>query len=303
MAIDFEEEEEPKTTLATCSQHNLKYDPNFFWGCVLCRTSQKKRISGYLVVGIVFLIAAAVYYLRPVIYPNGNSQSAAVVSVGDSSRSDSDTPEKSAYACRLALSRQIEECIIKIDPSGENARMDREFCLDILTEANNKCKGNFTPQNYLNEPLYNVNELPLWSSIRDVIEQNQQKIEECMDGDSYRFATRVEVNPTTGKVQNTTLSLFGIDTSQRFCLYRFLETLTFPTGVGKPYTFVTRIDSKLLLQNRPKETDDRSAEFKKFVEEHRKAKLEAERRAEIMKQRDAFDRNFKNGMNPPAEQQ
>ncbi|MBN2341060.1 MAG: hypothetical protein JXX29_10060 [Deltaproteobacteria bacterium] len=307
MAIDFEEKEGPKTTLATCSQHGLRYDPANTWGCVLCRTNQKKRISGYVVTAVVLLVAGGIYYLLPIIHPKDEPQMSAMVSVGDSGDDDSESVEASAYECRLNLSKEVEKCIAKIDPSGTNVRMDKEFCLNVLKDPQTQCGDDFIPQDYLKEPLYKVSQMPDWTAVRAVMEQSQVQIEECVGGRSYRFSARVMINSQNGHVDDVTLSLFGLNTTQRFCLYKYFESLIFPVQSVSQYTFVTRIDSELLAKNRPEETDEHSEEFKKFVEQKRNAKLEESKRAEIMKQRSEFDKRFQTGVNPedapaPAEE-
>ncbi|MBN2715372.1 MAG: hypothetical protein JXX14_05925 [Deltaproteobacteria bacterium] len=295
MAIDFDEELEPKVALAICSQHNLKYDPEITWGCVLCRASRKKRISGYWVVAAILAVAAGIYLLLPVIRPDTHPTLSSMVTVGE--RSTDEVSEADArLACVLQLSRNIEECIAKIDPANANARMDKEFCLNPLQEANDSCPIENFGQDYLREPLYNISKIPDWLKVRKVLEENQEAIEKCMDGSAYDFAVRVSVAKATGRSEDITLSLFGLDTSQRFCLYEFFESLQFPAVRAKPYTFVTHVQSGLLALNRPQKGDEKGETFKKFVEEQRNAQLTEKRNAEIMQRRREFDKKFQSDM-------
>lgn len=296
MAIDFEEEDVQKTALATCAQHNLKYNPNVTWGCVLCRTNQKKRISWYLVVGGILISVAISYYLFPIIYSNEKPNSSSVVSVGNMSTDDLDDASSEAFSCRIELSKKIEDCIAKVDSASANARMDREFCLNVLSSVDDTCKQELVAQNYLEEPLYNVRSLPSWPAIRRPIEANQEKIEQCVGCESYSFSVRVSVDGDVGKVSDMTLSLFGLNISQRFCLYQFFKSLDFPKKSKQSYVFVTKIESTELAMNKPQKVDNREAEFKKFLESQRKAKLDEERRAKIMAKRGEFDRQFKKEM-------
>ena len=296
MAIDFEEEEEPKLTLAICSQHNLKYDPEVTWGCVLCRSSRKKRVSGYWVVLGIFAVALGIYLLLPVIRPTQEPALSAMVTVSDRS-TDSEANMDPAVSCLLKVSNGVEECIAKAEKSSSNARLDKEFCLDKLRAENSGCTEEQLAQDYLAAPLYKINRIPDWEKVREPLEYRQDEIETCVGDADYDFAVRITVDRATGKASDVTLSLFGLDTSERFCLYKFFESVAFPTAQAKAYTFVTQIQACALALNKPNKEQDQNDEFKKFVEEQRNAKLTEERHAEIMKRRREFDKKFQPGAN------
>ncbi|MBN2524769.1 MAG: hypothetical protein JXR76_00150 [Deltaproteobacteria bacterium] len=296
MAIDFEEQVEPKISLAICSSHNLKYDPEVTWGCVLCRTQRKRRVSGYWVVAVIFAIAAGIYYLLPVLRPQTEPSLAAVVKVGDSTVDSESNQANPRVSCLFEMSRKIEQCVAKVDIQNPNARMDKEFCLNRLQESNGHCAKYFGEQNYLSEPLYSVHNLPKWQQIRTSIEERQADIEKCVGGANYAFSVRVQVDRRTGIPQDVTLSLFGLNTSERFCLYKFFESLEFPGNELSDYTFVTRIESSLLARNRPQQKNNRESDFQQALQKQRKARLYEERHAEIMKKREEFDRKFKSDM-------
>lgn len=296
MAIDFEEEEEPKIKLAICSQHNLKYDPEVTWGCVLCRTNRKKRKSAYWVVLGILAVAIGIYFLLPVIRPQTTEPTlSAMVSVGDFSTDDA-LPEDPHVTCLLELSKKIEKCIARASSDSPNERMDKEFCLDLLHAEDENCNGALMVQDYLSEPLYNVHRMPDWKKIRETLELKQGGIEKCVGSTDYDFVVRVMVARKTGVPTDVTVSLSGLNTSQRFCLYQFFKSMEFPKGKSKDYAFVTKVQSTLLAQNKPVEDNSRSKEFRKFVEQQRNAELNEERHAEIMKRRQEFDKKFKSGM-------
>ena len=296
MAIDFEEEEEPKITLAICTQHNLKYDPEITWGCVLCRSNRKKRISGYWVVAVILALAAGIYFLLPVIHPTTEPTLSAMVSVGERS-TDEKAGNTTEMSCLLKLSTAIEECMAKVDDASPNARMDKEFCLNSLQTAVDDCPQTDIAQNYVAAPLYKVNRMPEWESVKASLERRQQEIEECVGGPDYNFAVRIATKDGASQPSDVTLSLFGLETSARLCLYKFFQSLNFPQSGADGYTFVTQVESRLLAMHRPMDNKaNQSAEFKKFVEQQRNATLTEERHAEIMKRRQEFDQKFKADM-------
>jgi hypothetical protein len=297
MALDFNDEEEPKITLAICVHHNLKYDPEVTWGCVLCRSTHKKRKSGYWVVGAVFVLAAAVYLLLPVIRPGGEPELSSMVAVGDRSTESGSAQTDTGGQCLRELSNSIESCIANIDSASPNARIDREFCMEELRPDSNQCTGEEMQQDYLSAPLYEISAIPQWQAVRSTIETTQGEIEKCVGSSDYDFSVRMKINRVTGVPMDVTLSLFGLDTSQRFCLYEYFDSLHFPAPAARDYVFLTNINSRMLALNRPSSTDTRKEEFKKFVEQQRNAKLYQEQHEETLRRRAEFDRKFKSGMN------
>lgn len=286
MAIDFEEEEEQsKSKLAVCSVHKLRFDPTVTWGCVLCRQQKKKRIPGYVLVGGILAVIAGLSILLPTIKSSTSPNLSSVVSV--STNGAQDDGEKIS-GCVARLSKDVESCFFEAEVDGAS-RMDKEFCLASIEKVN--CQGADALPEFSEGPYYFVNEGANWTDIKATFEKEQARFEKCTDG-TYQFATRLVIDGATGSLKDATVSLFGLTSTQRYCIYEALNQISYPVCSGE-YSFVVMIDNSILALNKPSEEDSRKAEFQKFLEQQREAKLQAEKQEAILKKREQINAEFK----------
>jgi hypothetical protein len=292
MPIDFTEEELPKRELATCRIHNLKYDPQVTWGCVLCKKNQKKRISWTLVAGGILIAFAALFYASQFFSGQDENRYPPIV-ISKAVAVDTATASLSVLdKLKIQTSEKIEQCLV--NAQRENAgHIDKELCLGHLEELKKKYGPDYNLKKVAFSPVYSLGNMPEWHNCIDKIEKAQLDLEKCFDTDSYLFGIRAKINSQTGKTEEVIASTFGISPSQRSCVYNFFNQLIFPAGSADSYIFTTFIDSEFLKLHRPKMKNTEQKAYEEFVKNKRKEIENSERMADLQAQQRARELQYR----------
>jgi hypothetical protein len=289
MTTDFNEENAPSRTLATCHMHGLKYDPQLTWGCVLCRKNQTKRISGYLVAGVILISAALLFLFNEMTSSNNQHSKIPIFNHFKEAHNGADAQDVQPVIVapqarkNSSVFASVEACLLETVKDSDDSIIDKELCLNklslIIPDTDSPAGTNC---------LYCQGNAPKWTDIRSAIEKEQHRIEKCVQSARYNFVVKISVSDKKTSPDDIIVSTSNLNASQALCVGHFLSELTYPQAESR-YSIVAFLNSDVISQNRIDQAAERRAEFERFRNEQRENEQNSERHDALIK--DRIERN------------